>query len=120
MCDHPSIGKFVRFCITFLCIAAWVCSSTHPGRDWPACFDQTCGYPCEGPLTNLDSLEAPGMCLTPTQGFMTCDMIKRETREKEGPNEICKACGSTLRRRQNGQKCRKCHGHATQHVEEMS
>ena len=81
----------------------------HPVRHWPACFDQTCGYPGEGPLTTLDSPEAPGMSLTPTQGFMTCDMIKRKTREKEGPHEICGACGSTLRRRQNGLKCRKCH-----------
>ena len=47
MCDHPGIGKFLSFCITFLCIVAWVCSSTHPGRHWPACVDQTCGHPGE-------------------------------------------------------------------------
>ena len=51
VCDHPSTGKFLRVCITFLCIEGWLCSSTHPGRHWPACFDQTCGYPGEGPLT---------------------------------------------------------------------
>ena len=81
MCDHRSSGKFLRFCITFLCIVAWVCSGTHLERDWPACFDQTCGYPGEG-LTSLDSPDAPGMCLTPTQEFMTCDMIRRKTKEK--------------------------------------
>ena len=32
MCDHPSIGKFLRFCITFLCIAARVCSQHAPGE----------------------------------------------------------------------------------------
>ena len=107
VCDHPSIGKFPRFYITFLCIVAWVCSSTHPGRHWPACFDQKCGNTGEGPLTALELPEAPGMSLTPTQEFMTCDMIKRKTREKRGPDEICRACGSTLARRQQGQKCRK-------------
>ena len=49
------------------------------------------------------------MCLTPTQGFMTCDMIRRKTEEKAAPFMICRACGSTLRRHQNGLKCRKCH-----------
>ena len=33
------------------------------------------------------------MSLTPTQGFMTCDMIKRKTREKRGPHMTCGACG---------------------------
>ena len=108
MCDHPSIGKFLRYCITFLCIVAWACSSTHPLRHWPACFDQTCGYPGEGPLTTLDSPGVPGMSLTPTQEIMTCDMIRRKTKEKRGPHEICRACGSTLARRHNGLKCRKC------------
>ena len=45
MCDHPSTGKFLGFCIASMSIVAWACSSTHPGRHWPACFDQTCGYP---------------------------------------------------------------------------
>ena len=58
MCDHPSIGKFLRGCITILCIVALVCSGAHPGRHWPTCFDQTCGYPGEGPLTTLDSPDA--------------------------------------------------------------
>ena len=41
------------------------------------------------------------MSLTPTHGFTTGDMIRRKTREKRGPHEICRACRST---RQNGQK----------------
>ena len=32
-CDHPSIGKFLRFCIASLYIVAWICSSAHIGRD---------------------------------------------------------------------------------------
>ena len=71
MRDHPGIGKFLRVCVTFLWIVAWVGSGMHPGRHWPACKDQTCGYPGEGPLTSLDSPDAPGMCLTPTQEFVT-------------------------------------------------
>ena len=34
----PSIGKFLRFCIMFLCTVAWVSSSKHPKRLWSACF----------------------------------------------------------------------------------
>ena len=41
LCDHPSIGKFLRGCITIICFVALVCSGMHPGRHWPACFDQT-------------------------------------------------------------------------------
>ena len=82
MCNHPSIGKFLKICIASLYIVAWVCSSTHRGRHWPACFDQTCGYPGEGPLTTLDSPEKQEMCLTPTQEITTCDMVRRKTREK--------------------------------------
>ena len=76
---YPGTGKFLRFCIASLCIVAWVCSSTHPVRHWPACFDQTCGYPGEGPLTTLDSPDAPGMCLTPTQELRTCVVLRRKT-----------------------------------------
>ena len=36
-------------------------------------------YPGEGPLTTLDTPDAPGVCLTPTQEIMTCDMIRRKT-----------------------------------------
>ena len=32
MCDHPSIGKFLRFCITFLCIVVWVLLQHAPGE----------------------------------------------------------------------------------------
>ena len=71
MCDHPSIGKFLRFCVASLYIVDLVCSGAHPGKHWPAFFDQTCGYPGEGPLTTLDSPDAPGMCLAPTQEIAT-------------------------------------------------
>ena len=42
------------------------------------------------------------MSLTPTQGFMTCDMIKRAKREKKrGPHEILQgsvaSCQALLR-----------------------
>ena len=89
MCDHPSIGKFLRFFITFLCIVAWVCSSTHRERHWPTCFDQTCGHSGEGPLTALDSPDAPGLCLTPTQEIMTCDMDQTQNeREARPENDV--------------------------------
>ena len=112
ICDHPSIGRFLRFCITFFSIVAWVCSSTHPERHWPACFDRTCGYPGEGPLTTMDSPDAKGMCLTPTQEIMMCDMIRRKTKETRGPYMLCRACWNTLTRTHNGRKCRKCHAWA--------
>ena len=65
-------GKFLRFCIASLRFVAWVCSSTDPERHWPACFDQTCRYPREGPLTTLDSPDVPELSLTPTQEIRTC------------------------------------------------
>ena len=114
MCDHPS---------TFLCVEAWICSSTHPGRHWPACFDQTCGYPGEGPLTTLGLTRR-------TRDVLDADTRVHDVRHDEAqndresgcPNETCKACWSTRRRRHNGLKCSKCHGMGMQrgHVEEMS
>ena len=56
--------------------------SAHPGRHWPTCFDQTCGYPGEGPLTTLDSPDAPAISLTATQEIKTCDMVRRKTKWK--------------------------------------
>ena len=52
------------------------------------------------------------MCLTPTQEIMTCDMVRRKTKEKRGAYMICRACGNTLPRRHCGLKCRKCHAWA--------
>ena len=71
-----------------------------------ACFDQTCVYPGEGQLTTLDAPVVQDMCLTPTQEFVTCAMVRRKTREKM--NEKCGACEPTLEPRKNGYKCRKC------------
>ena len=114
MCGHPSIGKFLKFCIASLHIVVWVCSSAHSGKHWPACFDQTCGYPGEGPLTTLDSLGALGMCWTPTQEI--CDKVRRKTKQKRGGHELCGASEpllsplpSPFQPRQNGLKCRKWH-----------
>ena len=117
MCGHPSFGKFLKFCIVSLHVVVWVCSSSHSGKHWPACFDQTCGYPGEGPLTTLDSLGAPGMCLTPTQDI--CDKVRRKTKEKGG-HELCGASEPPLpspllppvSSAGNGM-----YGYATQHVE---
>ena len=53
------------------------------------------------------------MCLTPTREIMTCDVIRRKTKEKRGP--VCDVQGvweNTLTRRHNGLKCRKCHAWA--------
>ena len=112
---RPSLGKFLNFCRLSLCTVAWFCSRAHPGRHWPTCFDQMCGYPSEGPLTTLNSHDAPGMWLTPTQEITTCDMVRRKTKEKRGGHELCRACEplppspALLQPRQNGLKCRQCH-----------
>ena len=108
-CDHPSLGKFLKCCFTSLRIVAWICSSAHPGRQWPAYFDQTCGYKGEEPLTTLDSPGAPAISLTPTQEIRTCDMVRRKTKEKRFGNELRRACESSLQPKQNGLKCTKCH-----------
>ena len=114
MCDHPSLGKFLKFCFTSFALLL----GSAPGRHWPACFDQTCGNPGEGPLTTLESPDAPELRLTPTQKITTCDMVRRKTKEKRSGHQLCRACESPLQPRQNGLKCRKCqYGHATQHVE---
>ena len=94
---YPSLGKFMKFCLIPLCAVAWFCSSAHPGRHWPTCFDQTCGYPGEGPLTTLDSPDAPAFGLTPTQEIRTCDVVRRRTKGKRWGNEVCRACESFQR-----------------------
>ena len=43
---------------------------------------------------------------------MTCDMIRRKTKEKRGSFMMCRACGNTFTRRHGGLKCRKCHAQA--------
>ena len=84
---HPNRGKFLEFCFLSICTVAWLCSHACPGKHWPTCFDQTCGYPGEGPLTTLDSPEAPEPSLTPTQELRTCCMVRRK---------VCRACESSL------------------------
>ena len=118
MCDHPSIGKFLRFCITFLCIVARVCSSTHPGRHWPACFDQTCGYPGDGPLTTLDSPDAQGMCLTPTQGVhdVRHDQAQNERTAREA-HGVLRVRPPSNPERVVSNAPNAMHGHATRHVQ---
>ena len=65
---NPSLGdKFLKFCSLVICTAACFCPHARPGRRWPTCFDQTCGYPGEGPLTTLDSPEEPEPSLIQTQ-----------------------------------------------------
>ena len=77
---NPSLGKFLNFCFLAICTVACCCSHARPGRRWPTCFDQTCGYPGEGPLTTLDSPEGPEPRLTPTQELRTCVMVRRKTK----------------------------------------
>ena len=95
-----------------LCTAARVCISTHPERHWPACYDQTCGYPGDGPMTSLDSLDALGACLTPTQEILTCDMVKCKTMAVSGPLMERRVCGKILARRFEGRKCKNCYAWA--------
>ena len=109
LCDRPSTGKFLRFCIASPCIVAWCMPSTHPGRHWPACFDQTGGYAGEGPLTTLDSPGAPAISLTPAQEIRTCE---RKTKGKLFGNEVCRPCESPLQPKQNEHTCTKCHAWA--------
>ena len=77
---YPSLGKFLNFCFLAICTVACCCSHARPGRRWPTCFDQTCGYPGEGPLTTLDSPEGPEPRPTPTQELRTCVMVRRKTK----------------------------------------
>ena len=87
-CRIPETRNFWRFRNELVRLSQpWACSSTHPARHWPACFDQT-RFPGEGPLTTLDSPDAQGMCLTPTQEIMTCDMVRRKTKEKRGEGTV--------------------------------
>ena len=88
-----------------------------PWETLPACFDQTCGYPGEGPLTTLDSPDTPGMCLTPTQEIRTCDMVRRKTKEKRGERKVCRACETPAHsERMVSSAGNVMCGHATQHV----
>ena len=77
-------------------------------RHWAACFDQTYGYPGEGLLTTLDSPDAPGMCLTPTQEIMTCDDQTQNERKTRPVHDMQGVWEIPFTRRHNGLKCRKC------------
>ena len=104
-----SLGKVLKFCFLTTCTVAWLCSIARRGRHWPTCFDQTCGCPSEGPLTTLDSPEAPEPSLTPTQEFRTCCMVRRKKKGSKWKNQVCKACESSLTPKKNGCTCTKCH-----------
>ena len=90
----PSFGKFLKFCFLSICTVA--CSHARPGRRWPTCFDQTCGYRGEGPLTTLDASEGPEPSLTPTQELRTCVTVRRKTKGDKWRNQVCRPCKSSL------------------------
>ena len=108
-CRTPGHGTRRAFatsiCFLAICIVAWFCSHARPGRRWPTCFDQTCGYPGEGPLTTLDSPEAPEPSLTPTQEVRTCVVVRRKTKGVKWRNQMCRACESFLTPEKNGYAC---------------
>ena len=78
------------------------------GRAWPACFDQTCGYPGEGPITTLDEPRMPDQCCTPTQEHLARATARRRTNEKLVGDETCVFCKEALRPRKNCLKCCTC------------
>ena len=108
MCAHPGIGKLLRFCLLSSCTAAWFCTRECPGGHWPACYDQTRGFPGEGPMTTLDSPDISGPSLTPTQELQTCVVKRRKTRGIKWENRVCRACDKVLKPKQNGHTCVVC------------
>ena len=87
--SDPCLCKVLRFW-------AWV---------WPACCDRACGFPGEGPLTSLDGPDVPDTCITRTQEFRTCAVVRRERKEYMVGDERCASCESSLRPRQLCLKC---------------
>ena len=88
----PGTGKLLRYCTMHLSVAVALSPSTHAKSHWPDCFHQTCGFPGEGPMTTLDSPDAIGPSLTPTQELMACVMTRRRTRGEKWESEVCKVC----------------------------
>ena len=110
-------GAILQTSSAILCQGRWVkflppchrfCSHARPGRHWPTCFDQTCGYPGEGSLTTLNSPDVPEPSLTPTQELNTCVMVRRRTKGDKWSSQVCRACESSLTPKQNGHTCTKC------------
>ena len=91
-----------------LCVAVALCPSTLAKSHWADCFDQTRGFPGEGPMTTLDSPDAIGPSLTPTQELRVCVMTRRMTRGEKWENEVCRVCEKVLDPKQNGPICVKC------------
>ena len=97
-------GKLLRFCLLSFCTVAWFCTRECPGGHWPACYDQTRGFPGEGPLDSPDM----GPSLTPTQELQTCSLKRRTTRGIKWENRVCRACEKVLKPKQNGHTCLVC------------
>ena len=71
-----SLCKFLRLWTAWLSPVAWFSCSVHMERPRPACFDRAFGFLGEGPLSFQGVLEVAGMCITPTQEFRTCFMVR--------------------------------------------
>ena len=108
MCAHPGIGKLLRFCLLSFCAVAWFCTRECPGGHWPACYDQTRGFPGEGPMTTLDSPVISGPSLTPTQELQTCVLKRRKTRGIKWESRVCSSCEKVLKPKQNRHTCVVC------------
>ena len=89
-------------------VAVALSPNANAKRYWPDCFDQTCGFPGEGPKTTLDSSDDIGPSLTPTQEMRACVMTRRRTRGETWDNEVCRVCEKVMEHRQNGHTCVKC------------
>ena len=99
MCAHPSLGKFLKFCNTSLCMVAWICHQRTPSLLRP----DVRIHP-----------DAPEMFLTPTLEITTCDMVRRQTKEKRFGNESPSNPERTVSSAGNA-----VHGHATQQAREL-
>ena len=98
----------LKACTLLLCVAVAMSPNSNAKRYLPDCFDQTCGFPGEGPKTTLDSSDDIGPSLTPTQEMRACVMTRRRTRCEKWENEVCRVCDKVMEHRQSGRICVKC------------
>ena len=107
-CNDPVPGRQLTHWLFWLYLSRWLWARTSVGRAWPACFDQTCGYPGEGPITTLDEPRMPDQCCAPIQEHLACATARRRTKEKLVGHETCVFCKEALRPRKNCLKCCTC------------
>ena len=101
--QHWQVPKILH-CVSMHCCVGLLQHAPGETR-----FYQTSGYPGEGPLTTPGLTRRTRDVMTPTQEIMTCDTVRRKTKEKRGRRRVCRACETPAPPRKNGLKCKKCH-----------